>query len=168
MIARAWATFRSGGLHSRWIGAWSVVSLAGTFATPLLLHRPILLLLLAPRTLAVVLAAQQLSLVELVVLGTVRLSVADPSYFILGRRFSQIPARVPRRCGPMRRLVLWLFSLIERSPGLAAAVIFVRPSGRYLAVAGAKGMSAIHAGIAAVTGTVAYLTLADIGIGALW
>ena len=168
VVARMWSTLRGGGLHSHWIGTWSAVSLVGTFATPLLLHRPVLLLLLAPRTLAVALAAQQLSLLELVLLGTVRLSLADPSYFILGRRFSQMPARVPRRCGPMRRLVLWLFSLIERSPALAATVIFLRPSGRYLAVAGAKGMPATHACIAAVTGTVAYLMVADIGMGAVW
>lgn len=163
LLRRIGSTLRHGGVHSQWIVFCSLITTAGTIVTPLLLHRPVLLLLLAPRTVAVALAAGHLDLAEFLVLGTLRLSLADPSYFVMGRRFASIPGarRGPR--GPLGRLVLWLLDLIGRSSVLAGVVLFLRPSGRYLAVAGAKGVSVTLAMTAAATGTICYLAVVHTG-----
>lgn len=164
-LLRVGATVRAGWGHSAWIGTWSVIGLIGTVCTPALLDRPGWLLLLVPRTYSVVLAARQLDLVEFILLGLFRLSVADPSYYLLGRRYAAaVPAGLRR---PPRRLTRWLLGLLARSRSLALVVLFLRPNGRYLAVAGAQQLRAPHVGLAVTSGTLCYLFAVHLGVQAI-
>lgn len=161
---------RSAGLHGLWIGIWSAVGLLGTALTPALLQRPTLLLALSPRTFVVVLAAAELGLLPFLLLGVARLSVADWSYFELGRRTGfardrrrlvQLSSRV-RLVAPLRwavRVSDRLASMLCRSAPAAALVLALRPNGRYLAIAGAYGVSARLAAASSLIGTVAYLVV---------
>lgn len=72
--------------HGLWIFGWSIVGWIGTALAPVLTGKPFLLMLLSPRALFVALAADSVSLVPFVVLGTLRLSVTDVSYFVIGRK----------------------------------------------------------------------------------
>lgn len=162
---------RSFGPHGAWIAIWSAVGAFGTVLTPLLLTRPLALLILSPRTVVVVVAAAQLDLIPFLLVGLFRLSVADWSYFELGRRagaVSELPsslagvrARVAR-FWPLRligRVSHRLAAMVCRSRPAAALVLALRPSGRYLAVAGAYGVSWGLAAASSVFGTVAYLVI---------
>ena len=167
-----WRSLRRFGAHGPWIGAWSIVGVGSTVLSPLLLASPVSLMMLAPRALFVALAAPHLDLVPFVVLGTLRLSVTDPSYFVVGRRLAgETSLRCPQRCSTVprwRQLTLGAADRLARwictSRWLAFAVLFVRPSGRYLAVAGSHGVSAVLAGTAAVTGTATYLYIVHEGV----
>jgi len=153
-------------LHLSWMGLWSVVGMASTVIAPLLIGLPVVLMALAPRLVFVSLAAVKMDLLSFVALGTLRLSVTDPSYFIVGRRAAQqaadFPLKPPR--GPLTRLVSWFVQLISRSHLLAAVVLFLRPNSRYLAVAGWNRVPGWVAGVAASTGTMVYLVAVHSGI----
>ncbi|MEZ5279906.1 MAG: hypothetical protein R2770_05500 [Acidimicrobiales bacterium] len=103
--------------------------------------------------------------------GTVRLSVTDASYFVCGRRApSAARTRLPRKTSGFARLRSWgkrLGDLIHERPVLASAVLFARPSGRHLAIAGACGVSGLQASLSAVLGTIAYLALIHQGLALL-
>lgn len=119
---------------------------------------------LAPRALFVALAAPELDVASFVLLGTMRLGVTDPSYFLIGRRIAargEVPKPEDSRFGLFGRLV----TIMCRNHWLAAGVLFLRPNARYLAVAGANRIPAWIAGGAAVAGTVAYLFALHAGVG---
>lgn len=149
--------------HLTWIVLWSVAAGAATVLSPALLRHPILLMALAPRALFVALAAPELDIASFVLLGTVRLGVTDPSYFLIGRRIAargDVPRPEDSRFGLFGRLV----TMMCRNRWLAALVLFLRPNARYLAVAGANRIPAPLAGLAAVTGTIAYLVALHAGV----
>ncbi len=132
-----------------------------------------LLMLLAPRAAFVVLAAPHIGFVQFVVLGTARLAVTDASWFIVGKRFPErtggptVLSRVRWMRWTLRittKLAAWLCS----TGLLAAAVLFFRPNGRYLGVAGAHGVNSRLAGVSSVLGTVSYLIAVHIGVGSLF
>lgn len=164
--------------HGTWIVLWSLVGWVGTALAPTLTDMPLLLMLLSPRALFVALASGSVSLIPFVVLGTLRLSVTDASYFIMGSRFPQdtdappsttaragTPTRLMRRIGRKGdALCRWFCA----RPKLAGAFLFLRPNSKYLAVAGAYRVSPWLAGISAVTGTAAFLTAVHVGIGAIF
>ena len=160
--AQVVAWLRETGRHGAWIGVWSVLGVGGTVASPLLLGAPAVLMFLAPRAVFVAMAASQLSLVPFVVLGLFRLSVADASYFVIGDRMRDRVASFGARCRNRRwwspagfadRCARW----ICHSRLTAGAVLFFRPSGRFVGIAGAYGVPAWLAGVASVSGTVVYL-----------
>jgi len=148
------------------MGLWSVVGMASTMVAPLLLGLPILLMALAPRLVFVMLAAPQLDIFSFVALGTLRLSVTDPSYFIVGRRAAVSAAAFPFSApsGVLSRLASWLIGLIAKSRLLAATVLFLRPNARYLAVAGWHQVPGWLAGSAAALGTMVYLAALHSGV----
>ena len=159
---RAWDWLRQTGGHGLWIAVWSLVGAGGTVASPVLLGSPQLLMLLAPRAVFVALAAPGLSLPAFVALGLFRLSVADGSYYLIGRRSQQSVASFAERCRSKRwwspagfadRCARWLC----RSKPMAGLVLFFRPSGRFIGIAGAYGVPAWLAASTSVTGTVVYL-----------
>lgn len=130
-------------------------------------------MLLAPRAVFVVLAAPHLNLVAFVLLGTARLAVTDASWFIAGRRF---PTRTGK-AGPLSRVggLRWLVRVTSQlcrwlcSTGLlAAAVLFLRPNGRYLGVAGAHGVDSRLAGVSSLAGTICYLVAVHVGVASLF
>lgn len=164
--------------HGTWIVLWSLVGWVGTALSPTLTDMPLLLMLLSPRALFVALASGSVSLIPFVVLGTLRLSVTDASYFILGSRFPQdtdAPPSTTARVGTLTRMMRRLGRKGDAicrwfcaRPKLAGAFLFLRPNSKYLAVAGAYGVSPWLAGLSAVTGTAAFLTAVHVGIDAIF
>lgn len=170
---RATSWFRSLGLHGPWILAWASLSWLGTIWSPALLAHPVALMLLAPRAAFIVLAAPHLGLLQFVALGTTRLAVTDASWFIVGKRFPDRPckanflSRIPMLKWTLRvsaKLCSWVCS----TRLLAAAVLFFRPNGKYLGVAGANGVSSRLAGASSILGTVAYLVAVHVGAGSFF
>jgi len=134
-------------------------------------------MMLSPRALFVALASNSVSLVPFVLLGTLRLSVTDASYYIIGRRFPQgtdeapstervstFTRRVRRIAREGDRLCRWFCA----RPKLAGAFLFFRPNGKYLAVAGAYKVGPLVAGISATAGTAVFLTAMHIGASAIF
>jgi hypothetical protein len=72
----------------------SLVSMAGTLAAPALRASPLLLMAVTPRLPFLALAAPEVGLIPFLAVGTVRLCVADPFHFRLGRRLA-----APGGCG---------------------------------------------------------------------
>lgn len=177
-LVRALEWLRATRSHGIWIATWSVVGWSGTLLAPMLAdERPFLLMMMAPRALFVALAVDSVNLLTFVVLGTLRLGATDASYFILGRRFPRAQERKPRR---LRRsfigragsvavrytdaLCAWLCSHGIK----AGTVLFFRPNGKYLAVAGAYGVSSWVAAGTSVVGTILYLIAFHVGIGLIF
>jgi hypothetical protein len=126
----------------------SLVSAAGTLAAPALRGNPLLLMALSPRLPFLVLAARRIGPVPFVVVGTVRLCLADPFHFRLGRRLARPPAG--------GRWFTRLAGHRLARPASGAAVV-VRPNGRNLALAGAVGLRAGLVAALDLAGTVLYL-----------
>lgn len=127
----------------------SVVSMAGTLAAPALRTNPLLLMALSPRLPFLALAAPRVALIPFLVVGTVRLCLADPVHFRLGRRLGS-PGRTSARLGA--RLVGHRLA----RPVSAVAVV-LRPNGRHLALAGAVGLRPLLVITLDLAGTVLYL-----------
>lgn len=111
----------------------SLVSAVGTLAAPVLQHRnPLLLMALSPRVPFLLLAVPYVGFVPFVAIGTLRLCLADPFHFQLGRRLGSCRVRGGRLT---QRFVGHRWA----RPATAAAVV-LRPNGRHLALAGAVGL----------------------------
>jgi len=170
---------RDTGAHGLWIAIWSVVGIAATAGSPFLLDAPFLLMLLAPRAAFVLLAAPTVGIFWFVILGTVRLSIADANWFVVGRRLpGRIAEMVEQRQGKVESRWPWvrtvgrmssrLVKLLCASAPLAALVLFLRPNGRYLGVAGAFGVGSTLAGVSSVGGTIVYLIAVHLGVAELF
>lgn len=156
--SRAVEWIRRAGAHGAWIAVWSVLSWVGTASAPALLDKPFLLMLLAPRAAFIVLAAPHIGLVLFVLAGTFRLAVTDASWFIVGRRFPPRSTDKPRRWSmPWAEWAMRTAGRLCANPFFASMVLFFRPNGKYLGVAGAKNVSPLLAGVASISGTVLYL-----------
>jgi hypothetical protein len=132
----------------------SLVSAAGTLAAPLLRHSPLLVVALTPRLPFLLLAARRSRFGPFMAVGTVRLCLADPFHFRLGRRLAEhgAPIKLPGASS-------WAARMSRNGlarPGAAAAVA-VRPNGRNLALAGAVGLPAPIVVVLDVASTVVYL-----------
>lgn len=171
---RAWLAATKG--HGIWIVCWSLVGWIGTLLAPALIDQPFMLMLLAPRALFVALAVDSVDFATFVLLGTLRLGVTDASYFIVGRRFPKVQQRRTDRLA--RSLRGRVFAVLVRiSDGFcrwicdhglkAGTVLFLRPNAKYLAIAGAYGVSPVVAGASSVSGTIVYLACFHLGIGLL-
>ena len=170
---------RETGAHGVWIAIWSVVGIAATAAAPALLDYPFLLMLLAPRAAFVFLAAPTIGIFWFVILGTIRLSISDANWFVVGRRVPErvaemMEARDRKResrwpwVRTMGRASARLVKLLCASAPLAAIVLFLRPNGRYLGVAGAFGVGGRLAGISSVGGTIVYLVAVHLGVAEIF
>ena len=127
----------------------SMVSMAGTLAAPALWAKPLLLMALSPRLPFLALAAGRVGLIPFVVVGTMRLCLADPFHFRLGRRLAS-------PCRSRGRLAARLVGHRLARPASAAAVV-LRPNGRHLALAGAVGLRVSVVVPLDLAGTVLYL-----------
>ena len=128
----------------------SLVSAGGTLAAPVLQScNPLLLMALSPRLPFLLLAVPRVGLVPFMAVGTVRLCLADPFHFRLGRRLGRSRHRRARRAP---RLVGRRWA----RPATAAAVA-LRPNGRHLALAGAVGLRTPVVAALDVAGTLLYL-----------
>jgi hypothetical protein len=141
----------------------SAVSGLATLGAPALLHAPLVLIGLSPRLAFLTVAAHESSLVPFVLVGTLRLALADPLHFDLGRRYGDTAvARLPR----------WLRRVVERSGRyqrpVCAGAVFLRPNGMHLVWAGSQGLSAPLVAALDVAGTVLYLLLLHTGSEAVF
>ncbi|MEE9414937.1 MAG: hypothetical protein V3V01_06615 [Acidimicrobiales bacterium] len=148
------------------LGVLTALSWIGVAMTPLLIHHPIILVGFAPRLLFLTIAAAVTSLPLFLLVGTLRLCVADPVNFSIGR---VLGPRVQSRFSGKRRLPSWLTSRLERT-GIArkyamGALLFLRPNGITMNIAGANGVSGKMASLLALAGTVTYLFLLHAGAG---
>ena len=129
----------------------SLVSTAGTALAPgLVLEQPLLLVALCPRAVFVLAAATQVALGPLMLVATVRLILADPLHFRLGRLHG---------AGPVGRMGRWI--PIER---IGAPLVALSPTGKVLALAGAAGTPAGRVALADLAGTLLRL-VALCGLG---
>lgn len=129
----------------------SIVSWVGTAAAPSLETRPLLLVALSPRLAFLALAAHKVGLVPFLVVGMLRLTVADPFNFLLGRRHG---ASFVDRMSPRLRAFTVMRSAMTRCVPL---LVFLRPNGTNLALAGASRTKVLLVVAADVVGTAVYL-----------
>mgnify|MGYP000214782643 CR=1 FL=1 len=163
--------------HGMWILTWSLVGWIGTALAPVLSGQPFLLMMLSPRALFVALASNSVPLLPFVLLGTLRLSVTDASYYLIGRKLpGEVRPAAPEQRGG--RVITFFRSIARRGdricrwfcarPRLAGAFLFFRPNGKYLGLAGAYGVNSWVAGLSATLGTATFLTAVHVGFAAIF
>jgi hypothetical protein len=130
----------------------TAISSLATVASPGLTGRPLLLVALSPRLAFLTLAAPKVGLLPFLAVGMVRLCLADPFHFVLGRRHGT--AALDRL--PGRRWVDAVRKVAGRSVPL---LVFLRPSGTNLAIAGASRSRVLQVVAADLVGTFVYLVL---------
>ena len=132
------------------LAALTAVSTLGTLAAPGLTSQPLLLVALSPRLSFLALAAPQTSLVPFLVVAGIRLCLADPFHFVLGRDHgtSTIDRLTRHR---------WLRKAHAVAGRSIPLLVFLRPNGTNLAIAGASRSHAVHVALADVVGTLVYL-----------
>jgi hypothetical protein len=135
------------------LAALTAVSSLGTMAAPGLLSsgKPLLLVALSPRLSFLALAAPKVGLLPFLLVAGVRLCLADPFHFFLGRRHGA--AAVDRVTNRWR----WLAAATRVATRSVPLLVFLRPNGTNLAIAGASKHRALHIALADVVGTLAYL-----------
>jgi hypothetical protein len=134
------------------LAALTAISSIGTMAAPGLTHQPLLLVALSPRLSFLALAAPKVGLVPFLAVAGVRLCLADPFHFVLGRRHGAKAVDKLTRFRPLKVL----HTIAGKSVPL---LVFLRPNGTNLAIAGASKGHAVHIAVADVVGTLAYLLL---------
>ncbi len=134
------------------LAALTAVSSVGTLAAPGLTGRPLLLVALSPRLSFLALAAPKVGLVPFLIVAGIRLCLADPFHFVLGRRHG---------AGALDRLPRWpwLQRLQVFATRSVPLLVFLRPNGTNLAIAGASRGRAVHIAMADIVGTVVYLVV---------
>lgn len=135
----------------------TVLSIVGTALAPVLHRDGMLLALLSPRLVFLGVAAHQVSAVPFVILCTIRLCLADPFHYRLGRRHGP---SILGRLGWLGRLCLRLGS----RPGVVIAAIALRPIGRHLMWAGTRKLNPVIVGIVDIVSTAAFCIAVKTGV----
>ena len=132
----------------------TAISSLGTMAAPgLATSKPLLLVALSPRLSFLAIAAPKTALVPFLVVAGIRLCLADPFHFFLGRRHgSHAIAKLAER----NRVLRATHRIANKSVPL---LVFLRPNGTNLAIAGASKGHAAHVAAADIVGTIVYLLL---------
>ncbi|MEZ5216417.1 MAG: hypothetical protein R2715_07460 [Ilumatobacteraceae bacterium] len=138
----------------------TVASIVGTALAPVLRHEGLLIAMLSPRLVFLGMAAQHTSIVPFVLLASLRLCIADPFHYRLGRAYG------PAILGRLGFIGRALTRFGSRSAIVIAAVT-LRPIGRHLMWAGTKGINPILVTVADVTSTVAYCIAVKTGVSLL-
>ena len=132
------------------LAALTVVSSLGTMAAPGLTQRPLLLVALSPRLSFLALAAPKVGLVPFLVVAGIRLCLADPFHFVLGRRHGT---------KAIDKLIRW--NWLRKAHDVASKsvplLVLLRPNGTNLAIAGASRNRTLHIAAADIVGTLVYL-----------
>jgi hypothetical protein len=131
----------------------TALSSLGTMAAPGLTHKPLLLVALSPRLGFLALAAPKTALLPFLVVAGIRLCLADPFHFVLGRRHgTHAITKITNRV----RFLGKVHTLAAKSVPL---LVFLRPNGTNLAIAGASRSQTVHVALADIVGTLVYLLL---------
>jgi hypothetical protein len=140
------------------LAALTVVSSLGTVAAPGLRGQPLLLVALSPRLAFLTLAAPKTALLPFLLVAGIRLCLADPFHFVLGRRHGAAALeRLERSDGRCRRVRGALRAARSVACRCVPLLVFLRPNGTNLAIAGASRGRVLHVAVADVVGTLAYL-----------
>ena len=133
----------------------TLISSLGTMAAPGLIagDQSLLLVALSPRLSFLAIAAPKVGLVPFLAVAGVRLCLADPFHFVLGRRHGS--AAVERITGRFR----WLARATAVARRSIPLLVFLRPNGTNLAIAGASRHSTLQVAAADIVGTLAYLVV---------
>ena len=130
----------------------TVISSLGTMAAPGLTQRPLLLVALSPRLSFLALAAPKVGLVPFLAVAGVRLCLADPFHFVLGRRHGT------KAIDKLIRWT-WLRKVHDVAAKSVPLLVFLRPNGTNLAIAGASRNRTLHIAAADIVGTLVYLVV---------
>jgi hypothetical protein len=139
-------------LELRLLATLTTLSIAGTIAAPLLYDRPLLLMALSPRFIFVALAAGQTPLPLFIAVGLVRLTVADPINYAIGRSLGS------------RACALRQINRLPSSKPIAMVLVLLRPSGLIMAYAGSVGLRGRIVAALDVVSTTVYLVALHAGI----
>ncbi len=144
----------------------TTISWIGVALTPLLLDHPIVLVGFSPRLVFLTIAAPVTSLPMFLLVGTFRLCVADPVNFSVGKVLGpKVHERMKRR----KRVPEWLTARLSQTrlfrKYAMGALIFFRPTGITMNIAGANGVSGKQASVLALAGTMVYLFTLHAGVG---
>ena len=133
----------------------TAISSLGTLAAPGLIagDQSLLLVALSPRLSFLAIAAPQTALVPFLVVAGIRLCLADPFHFFLGRRHGA--GAITRLAGRHR----WLAKATTAAARSIPVLVFLRPNGTNLAIAGASRHSPVQVAVADLVGTLVYLLL---------
>ena len=133
----------------------TAASVVGTVLAPhLLITDPLLLVVLAPRTLYLTVAAGRSPLGLFLVVGLLRLAAADPSHYLLGRLHgTRLTELALRRPGPHRALRF----LLRAWRHIGLPLVALSPTGKVLVMAGASGLRHRRVAAVALSGTLAQL-----------
>lgn len=137
------------------LAALTAISSLGTLAAPGLIagDQSLLLVALSPRLSFLAIAAPQTALLPFLVVAGIRLCVADPFHFFLGRRHGS--GALARIAGRHR----WLATATTVGARSIPVLVFLRPNGTNLAIAGASRHNPLQVALADLVGTLAYLVL---------
>lgn len=138
----------------------TAASFVGTALAPVLQGDGLLIAMLSPRLVFLGLAAHQVPSVPFVILATLRLCIADPFHYRIGR------AHGPAVLGSLGWLGRLLLRLGSRSWVVAAAVT-LRPVGRHLMWAGTRRLNWLLVGVLDVLSTVLYCIAVKTGVDLL-
>ena len=148
------------------LGILTTVSWIGVAMTPLLYEHPIVLVGFSPRLVFLTLAAPVTSLPMFMLVGTFRLCVADPVNFSIGK---VLGPRIHERIQRKRRMPEWFTNRLSQTALFRkyamSALIFFRPTGVTMNIAGANGVSGRNAAMLGFAGTVTYLLALHAGVG---
>jgi hypothetical protein len=132
----------------------TAISSLGTAAAPgLATTKPLLLVALSPRLSFLAIAAPRTGLLPFLVVAGIRLCLADPFHFVLGRRHG---SHTSPRLADKNAILRATHKVASHSIPL---LVFLRPNGTNLAIAGASKGRVAHIAAADVVGTVVYLLL---------
>jgi hypothetical protein len=136
----------------------TALSWTGTLSAPVLVqHSPLLLILLAPRSVFLLVAADRSALLLFLLAATVRLCAADPVNYLIGKRYGTGAITWVSQRGRWANVGVQLWTRAFNRCGYLA--VFLRPNQLMLVMAGSQRLRPGRTATAAVTGTVTYLLL---------
>jgi hypothetical protein len=141
------------------LGVLTAASVVGNVLAPhLLISNPLVLVMLAPRTLYLTVAAGRAPLGAFLVVGLLRLAAADPSHYLLGRLHGpRLTALARRTVGSgTHRMIDWALLAWQR---IGLPLVALSPSGKFILLAGASGMRHRRVAGVALGGTLGQLLL---------
>jgi membrane protein DedA with SNARE-associated domain len=153
-LRRGW---RTAGPFAVPLVALAAMQWIGTLASPALYDRaPLALAFLSPRTPFLIYASSHSPIVLFVLVASIRSLLADPINYCIGRRLGPaVFQRIEDRGGTAYKVIRISERVIDRFGVLAVAC---RPNGAMLALAGSRRLNPVATGLAAVFGTVTYVT----------
>lgn len=152
------------GVPLKFIVVLSVVSAAGIPLSPLLLKTsPLLLVALNPRLAFLVFCAGKVPMWQFILVGTLRLCVADPFHYMIGNRIDSWLFAQPKKELKRKKPLKWLRKLLKwvhKHPSgkkIVVIGVLLRPNWYMLQLAGSLKAHPVAVGAASVLSTVVYL-----------